>query len=147
MLCFDYLQPSIDGRHLAVVHYRPVGGTDISAAGLVRCPLDLVDRFSKHFDGLAAHRNSYQSGQRLRAKFVMPEVTYYSDSCWQSHGLEVIQSLPTFGVPGQGVSKHRNFSEVMSQLLQHPVWISTGLAWALHHNQVAQRHPARRRRI
>lgn len=137
MLCFDYLQPSIDGQPLAVVRYRLAAGEKLSAVGLVRCTPEVVAKFPKWSPRVKAYLQPYAIGQRPRAKFNFPWVDSHHAFTWEANGLRVIEHRPLYGYPGRREYTHQNFSGAMTELLQHPLWVSTGLAWEMRRSSSA----------
>lgn len=144
MLCLDYLQPSLHGQPLAIVRYRLARGETLSSVGLVRCPPEVVAKFPNWSPRTKAHLKPYRHGQHPRAKLVLPEVDSFRESTWREHGLEVIEYRQLWGYPRQREYDHQNCGSFMTELLQHPVWVSTGMEWSLKSASAAPHAPRKR---
>lgn len=144
MLCFDYLQPSIDGQPLAVVRYRPRPGQWMSAVALVRCPPEVVAQFPTRLARMKPYLKPYEVGQRRRTRFALFDDVTYAEWTWKEHGLEIIEFITLHGYTGQRESSHPDYHNAMRKLLGHPEWLATGEAWLLR-DGLDPRAPAKAR--
>lgn len=132
MLSFDFLQPSHDGRHLAIVRFGVEGAKPrLCDMALVRCAPEVVAQFPDFYRQLPRDLEE-ERAQRMPAAFYFHLVKDRDPANWRACGLTVIEHHTHIELRWARGNENARFNRVTRDLLRHPLWTAAAEAWALY---------------